>query len=281
MTSFARLAAGFATGTATLTRILGRGNTWSSILASTGLAIIVFMYVFTVASYFRLNIVPLEGRVTDPFLSFHSFILNEFADHVIIAFATILWLSITLQKGKVRSILIMVYASVIAMASFFMIDTLLDIIALTSVPLIISLLIYNKMASKDAKILRKNSISQKGYCGTDLFINYLLIIGVATGIAAIIISSSPIFSVRSETIPVHNYAYDIFLIFSRYSPVYIILLINAAAVKVLVNAIKEAVTRKQKSKNAEESERWKDHRMVMDAEKSSDNDISSSNVSVA
>src|SRR3989441_4145304 len=279
MISFATLAAGFATGTTTLTRILGRGNTWSSILANTGLAIVVFMYVFTAASYFRLNIVPLEGRVTDPFLSFDSFILNEFADHVIIAFATILWLSVALQKGKVRSILIIVYASVIAMASFFMMDTLLDIIALASVPLIISLLIYNKMASKDSKILRKNSISQKGYCGTDLFINYLLIIGVATGIAAIIISSSPIFSVRSETIPVHDYAYDIFLIFSRYSPVYIILLINAAAVKVVVDAIKEAVTHKQKSKNAGESERWKDHRM--DAEKSSDNGISSSNDSVA
>ena len=153
---------------------------------------------------------------------------------MIIAIGIVLWLALSI-RGKARFVVTAIYGGLTVMAALAKLSILFDIIALMSVPVIISFLIYNKFAYK--KVLSIN---------TSLSINYLALVGIAISIAGIIISSAPLFSISSTSIPIRNYAYDIFLLASSFSYVLMLLLILCFPVKLLM---KEFMTGILKFKN--------------------------------
>jgi hypothetical protein len=176
----------------------------------------------------------LENRVIYIRLFSDVYIIDKYVDNIIIAIGVFLWLILSIH-GKARFVIPTIYGGLTAIAVFANLRILFDIIVLTSIPVIILFLIYNKFAYK--KILHIN---------TRLSINYIALIGIAIGIVGIIIPVSPLFSISLTSISMRNYSYDIFLLASSFSPVLMLLLILSFPVKLLV---KEFMTGMLKFKN--------------------------------
>ncbi len=212
-----------------IVRALGQGNTRLSIITSAALALVSFFYIYTLGSYFKISIYILQNRVIyDTFFNFY--IINKYADHLIIVSGTVLWLALSI-RGKARFITPAIYSGIVALAATTQLYALLDISVLMSAPIITSFLLYNKFAIKNILNINKN-----------LSINYLAIIGIAIAILSIVISLvPPFFSIQLESIPIRNYAYDIFLFFSSFSPVVIFLLVNCFPVKLLLKEFKTGI----------------------------------------
>ena len=221
-------------------RVLGQGTSHLSITGSAILALISFFYIYTVGSYFKVNIYILQNRVTY-YQFFDMYIFGRYIDHIIITCGIILWFVLFI-RGKARFAASIIYGGLTLIALLANLSALLDIIAVMSIPIVISFLIYNKLACK------KKKIPTIPY--TNLTINYIAIIGIATGIISVIVSSAPsLFSIMaqsSSSIPIRNYAYEIFLLFSSFSPILILLLVNSFPVKLL---IKEFTTIKNSISN--------------------------------
>jgi hypothetical protein len=215
-------------------RALGKGASNIAIIASAAIALISFFYIYTVGSYLKINTYILENRIIYTKL-FDNYIISKNVDHIIISFGMVLWLSLTL-RGKTRFLASAIYGGLTIVAILFSLDILLDFMTLISIPLLIALLIYNKLSSK---IILQN-------IHTNLAVNYLAIIGTALGIVSLLISLAPLFSISNTTIPTPNYAYEIFLLMSSFSPILLLLLILCFPVKLL---IKEFMTGILKIKN--------------------------------
>jgi hypothetical protein len=93
--------------------VLGLNQSIESISIATNsiFADIQFFYIYTVSSFFKISVYPLQNRVTDNTL-FDSYIVSRNFDHILIASATILWL-ILATKGKVRLLIVTAYSAII------------------------------------------------------------------------------------------------------------------------------------------------------------------------
>ena len=102
------------------------------------------------------------------------------------------------------------------------------LLALVSLPMIVFFLSYHKIKSKTKKTCSKYFLTldlelfcNNNYCyGNHNYCNFLI----------------NIFPVL-EHIPIHNYGYDVFLLFSSFSPVLLILIFFCFPVKLLTNRI--------------------------------------------
>jgi hypothetical protein len=227
---------------APISAALGKGKSCLSIITSAIFALISFFYIYTLASHFKVGIYILQNRVVyDTFFNFY--IINKYLDHLFIASGTVVWLALYI-RGKLKIAAAATYGGltlitlILATAGF---DILLDIIALISVPLMISFLAYNRFTTKKPLNLY-----------TNLSVNYLAIIGIVTGILSIIVSSATIFFfiLPAQLITVRNYAYEIFLFFSSFSPVLIFLLVYGFPVKLLINQFMTGISKNNNRINA-------------------------------
>jgi hypothetical protein len=147
----------------------------------------------------------------------------------------VIWLALAIN-GKVKIITTVIYGGITIIAAITAsLNLLLDIAALLSIPVGISFLVYNIYASKKILINQANL----------LFTNYLVIIGTAIGIFSITISVLPLLSpIRLG--PLRNYAFDICLLFSSFSPFLIFLLVNSFPVKLSAEKFMTAILRTKK-----------------------------------
>src|SRR6267143_611053 len=203
-----------------IAKVLGHGNPPALIISSAVLVIILFFYVYTVGSYLGADVSPLENRV-NYHKSFVTYIIDKYFDHLIIASGIVLWLALSVM-GRAKIVSSAIYGIITIIAVLAKIVTLLDIAALISIPIVISFLIYNRFAPK--KILHISNVP----------LIYLAIMGIIIGFVGIIISSAPLFYIAQKSIPVHDYAYEIFLLLSRLSPILIFFLIMISPFKLVL-----------------------------------------------
>ncbi len=201
-------------------KILGQGNHPILIISSAVLVITIFFYIITIGSYFHIGVYPLENRVNYHHL-FAVYVIDKYFDHLIISFGIVLWLA-TSVMGKAKIITSAIYGIITIIAALAKIGTLLDIVALISIPIVASFLFYNRLASK--KILHTSNLP----------LTYLAIIGMVIGFTGIIISSAPLFSVTLKSIPIHDYAYEIFSLLSSLSPILVFFLILGSPIKLFI-----------------------------------------------
>src|SRR5207249_1037119 len=135
---------------------------------------------------------------------FTAYIINEFVDQLIIVYGTVLWLGLSL-RGKARIVSSAVYGVVASISVLASLQTLFDALALLSIPIIVSLLIFNRFTSR--KILH-----------TKLSLTYLAILGIATGFVSITVSFAPLFLVTENSIPIPDFAYKIFVLLGSICP---------------------------------------------------------------
>jgi hypothetical protein len=209
--------------------IVGEGSSYRSILSSAILATTFFFYIYTFGSYFRIPVYVIQNRLTYTKIFADTYIINRNADHLLITLATVVWLVLSIRDGKTKFVIACVYGSFAIGAALSRQDNALDVIALLSIPIIVSLLVYNNYSHK--KILNQD---------IKLSLSYFAIICIAIGVFSVIISCALIvFPSIVLLIPhyVRNYTYDIFLLISSSCPILMFLLINSFALKLLLNVV--------------------------------------------
>ena len=230
------------TCSARIANSFGYGAPYISIITSATLALISFFYVYTFASYLKIDIYFFQNRVTY-YTFFHDYVLNKYADQIVIVAGMVLWLALSINGREKRRYLIpLVYGGLLLYSILAYIGILLDVLALLSIPFVISVLMYNRFfAALKEKFLKTDS--------NLLYVNYLALIGIVTGIISVIIttltlySSAPAFLQPITT----NYAHELFVVFSSASPVLIFLLIFCLPVKILLTEFRTKVLKVKNS----------------------------------
>ena len=200
-----------------ITTLLGKNSL--QIACSIMFVMILFLYVFFIGSYFQTSVSSFENRVNyhKPFL---TYVFGKNIDEIVIICGTTSWLAISLIKRL--KVIPVIYVGLTALTSISGSVTL-DVAILFSFPIVLSLLIYNNLTIK--KILNYSGI---------LNLKYLSVLFAALSVLSLMISSAPLFSFQSHKIPVSDYFYNIFLLFSSFSPMLISLLILGSLVKLLI-----------------------------------------------
>jgi hypothetical protein len=229
-----------------IAKILGINRSPVSIITSAILVSTSFFYVYTLASYFKFNISVLHNRNTYDEL-FNFYVVSKYVDNIIILSGVAIWLVLSI-KGKARFIVSTAYIVLTMTAVLTRLDIILDSLALTSIPFLVLLLTYDKFLPT-MKILSKN-------VQVDLTINYFVIIGLIISMLGTIVSSIPlIFTNPSNSMPVRNYSYELFVLLSIFSPILMALLILSFPIKLLVNQFITLIKSKIKEKGRKNNSR--------------------------
>lgn len=209
---------------------LGKNSPALQIVSSIAFVLVLFFYIFSVSSYFHVYVSPLENRVNyhEPFT---GYIINEFVDHIIITYGIVLWLGLTL-RGRTRIVLTGIYGTITSIAVLAGLQTLFEVVTLSSIPIAISFLIYNKFITK--KILHASNLT----------LNYFAILGIVIGFSGLVISSLPLFSITVKSIPLHDYTYEISLLLANLSPILVLFLVMSSPFKLF---LKKFITRQDKN----------------------------------
>src|SRR5580765_1845485 len=179
--------------------MLGYGNSMRTILSSAILALVTIFYIYSVGSFFRVNIYILLHRVSYN-TYFDFFIVNRYIDHIIIAAGIIAW-SVISVHGKARVVITVSYGLLTLLAVTSGIELLLDITAVIAMPIVICTLIHNRFAS--TKILTTYP---------NLSINYIALFTIAACIIGTIVSIGVLFSLPVNLKPtIPNYTFEIFI----------------------------------------------------------------------
>jgi hypothetical protein len=219
---------------------LGQGSRLSTIISSFVLALCFFFYVYAVGSFFNAIVGVLQDRVVY-IVAFQSHVISKHIDYSIIISLTVIWLLLSV-KGKTRFVISALYiACALTGAAFEPRHIVFDAVAIASIPIILGLsLLYPRLSSNINLIDANRSLT----------INYLALIGIVTGIAAIVVSSlTPLFAIQLESFPVRHYVYEIFsLLSSSFSPFFMILLIFCLPIKLVLNEFLKRLLSKESGK---------------------------------
>jgi hypothetical protein len=204
---------------------LGYGMARSSILASMAFVICLLFYLYVVGSFFEITIYPLISRVTS-YAFFQEHVINEYLDKAIVITATTSWFLLSINNRVIRYSLSITYgASGIIFAAVSPDTIIFDILALLSLPLIISVALYHYKQRKKKNILNSN---------TQLTLRYISLAVVAISIMWIAVSILSFFIAPDfESLARESYANQLFLLLSSFATVYIFLLVFCLPVKVL------------------------------------------------
>lgn len=230
--------------------ILYKGKSSCQIIGSITLAIVVLFYVYTGASSLNIRVYPLIDRFTY-YTNFQAYVISEFADHILLGSLLALWSISAVRRSHVRDISIIILVAVLITVAAFGNELGLDAIALSSLPAIVSLLIYDRIRSArhQARIL---NVQDYG-----LFLNHLAVIGLAIGLIALGLSILLISGSSLERSPVRSYAYEIFLVFSAYSPFILLLLISCIPLKLMLSSVLATLrSMKKVSANSTQIDSW-------------------------
>jgi hypothetical protein len=193
------------------------------IISSVLLVFLSFFYIFTISSHFQIDVFQLENRVTSD-STFDVYVIDKNIDQIILLLGTILWLALCVV-GKSRIVFSVIFAGIVSIGVLVG-TSFINVISLTSLPIITSFLIYNRLTPK--KILNISA---------DLSGNYFAIFGIMVSFVSMMSSFTVQYFLQAKSIFVHNFAYDIFILLSVLSPFLIFFLIIFSPAKLLIKKL--------------------------------------------
>ncbi|MFL6508563.1 MAG: hypothetical protein ACJ704_11600 [Nitrososphaeraceae archaeon] len=218
-----------------LSTVLGKGTSSISIITSASFVLVSLFYAYTVGSYLKLTVYPFENRIIY-YEIFHSYIFSQFIDHLIIISMTAVWFGLSL-RGKPRFFLPVIYFGILTvLIAALGVHLLLEIAAIISMPIIVLLLIFNKLVYQKKMQILNNDTNL-------LLTNYFAVAGIVLGIIGLFISLAPLFSISHYLMHIRNYEYDVFLLLSSFSATSLLLLLSYVPVKIFVNQFRAAILR--------------------------------------
>ena len=255
---------------------LWQRNCLLSVISSVTFALACIFYVYLLGSFLGISIFPLYNRVTYfTFFNFH--LINSHTDQIIITLAIAIWFASAAAAAKWK---IVGFAG----ASFYTTITIIAVLspsydffltlaALTFLPIVTALLIIDKrlgMGQTGARTALFPKILFTNNKCPNFVVRYLAIIGIMTGVLSIIAAAvsadnnnninlhfNPSLQQpqqqgvieETDAVVIRNYAYEIFLFFSTFSPFLMFLLILCFPVKLMIKSIEKAVVQKGSEKN--------------------------------
>ncbi len=202
----------------------GRYIPFQNSISSLLLALILFFYILTLASFFNPTVYPLIDRVTYSTPFAEKYFLGKDLDQVLILSMTSLWLFLSI-KNRLRYILSGVYGltSIAAVTGTY--PPITELWSLLSFPLLLTLLVLNKLSKKQVVFFEKR-----------LYINLLSGLGVIIGFLSLIISGIQL-TAPDAILPSINYMYYMYLIFSIFSPIALIIIGLSFPIKMVITRI--------------------------------------------
>jgi hypothetical protein len=201
---------------------LGFGFQKLTIINSSILVAISFFYIFTLAAYSQVTVYIFIRGVTY-INAFDDYLITRYYDGIVISSLTLIWLVLSLVGKTTKIVVSVIYGMLLITALVASLPTLIDVTALMSLPMIVFFLSYHKTISIQKKLVQNISLR--------LVLNYFVTLGIIMGIITMIFSLSRIF--MSKSIPVHNYPYDLFVLFSSFSTIMLVLIFFCLPVKIL------------------------------------------------
>jgi hypothetical protein len=218
----------FAIGASKLGRNLGYGLPISSILSGIAFTVSIFFYAYVVGSFFRILVYPLINRAT-VYTIFQDYITNQHLDYVIVILAAAFWFLFSLKNRAMRYCFSLAYGSSGIIFALISPDNIIfDILALLSLPLIISLILfYHRKGQKD--LLSFNAKLTWRYIS--LAVIAISAIGIVFPVLAVFLT--PVFGYSAGDDP----ANELFLLLSSFSTLYIFPLVFCLPVKLLERGV--------------------------------------------
>ena len=209
---------------------LGLDKPYLTRITSICIALLAFFYLFFLSSFFNLNVYVLENRVMYDVTIVNSFyIIDKTFDTLILG---ILISVLTLLVFKKRlNIAISICIVSLFLYSFLVNDEVIpNMIIIPSFPIFFFLYFLNSFYN--AKILSKfNSITLS--C---TYFSIILIILCAYSLSLSFLKISGYLELREQ---IQDYAYNFFVIISRFSPFIVILISIAIFINIVVNYLKK------------------------------------------
>jgi hypothetical protein len=206
-------------------QVLGRGSSVITIITSVDLAFTLFLYLLNVASSLKVTVYVLQDR-TSVYRIFYEYLLGKYANDLLIALGTVLWLTLSVG-GRLRPLTLGIYGSLVLIAILSNFQVLLDITALVSIPLISSLFLCNRLTS--------NIRVKSGF--NSLVTNYLLTLGIVMASLSLFIYFFGALSISMGPFRFKDYGYILFILFSSLSPVLLLLLVFSLPIKLLTKRL--------------------------------------------
>ncbi|MFZ0510510.1 MAG: hypothetical protein WAM14_02790, partial [Candidatus Nitrosopolaris sp.] len=161
---------------------------------------------------------------------FNLYLISAYVDEFVIVAGLFVWLIFSLKIGKrMRYIVTVIFGALMILLVSAHFDTPFVVLALLSIPLCASFLIYDRFSLTKRKFLNLQT--------SLLYINYIGILAIIVGaISTIAILSRDLhlFSYQPGVV-LHDYAYQLFDLISDVSPLAILLLGCCIPVKLIIN----------------------------------------------
>lgn len=216
----------------TLWKSLGKGEANRiSIVSSLILALMVVFYLFNVGSFFELDIYYLEERTTIHDAFSNKYIISKQVDELILfcAFGLLLILSVKQRNMKLGLGCVFVVLLGIGLVYSFNIITA---VSLLSIPIIGLIFVLQKYFLKD-KVSIETSL---------LLLNYLCVGIIVLALLSITLS---LISLRlDQAITVRDYFIESFILLSRFSPLFMFMLIFSAPLRYIMSEVFSKVVRR-------------------------------------
>ena len=147
-------------------------------------------------------------------------------DYLFIIALTVVWLFLSIRNKKLGIATSLIYTGLAMTTSLSDFSLFYDLMVFMTLPFIVSLLVLNKIV-KEKNILKSDT--------NLLIINYFSIIIIISSVIGIFLSSSfLLFSIQPSSVPIHNYTYPPYVLFSNLAPVLILLLIFSLFINILI-----------------------------------------------
>ena len=233
-----------------LQEFFGQGIDKISIVSSALLAAISLFYVFSLGSYLQIIVYYFLWRVSY-IKPFNEYIVSRYFDSIIISSLAIVWLVLSLNGKITRISVSSIFGILLVIGIVAHQPGLMTFLELATLPVIVFILFYQKryrkryQKSKERRRQHQRNEIVRSF-NLSLTLNYLAIIAIILGIFSILISLSVILASQpisveniftTNRIPIDNYGYEVFIFFSAFSPLLLIVIFFCFPVKLLIKTV--------------------------------------------
>jgi len=180
----------------------------------------VVFYLFTIGSFFDLDIYYLEDRTTIHDV-FSRHVISKQVDELVLFCTFGFLIVLSIKQRNIRLILGIALISLLGLGFVFSFN-IITYVSLTSIPIIGSIFLIHKYFPKDVVSIELGS----------LFLNYLCLGIIILGLVSIVLS---LVSLRSDQgISARDYFIESFILLSRFSPLLMFLLIFSVPLRTIL-----------------------------------------------
>lgn len=197
---------------------MGRGHSRITIGSSVVLSVIILFYPLSVGSFFEPDIYQFKDRTTYHQYFTQRYIINSLIDNLVICLCFVAWICISFTISRVRWGIVSILGLLLIMGLVIPNSLILQFLSILSLPLILSVYMVHKKT--DNKILRPES--------SLLAVNFFLILFMILALLSIPLS---IYSFDD------NPFVDIMTLLSRFSPVFMFVLIFLAVIRLTLGQV--------------------------------------------